>query len=130
GAVIALVSLDLRRVATRQSPALKVLWALLCAVLLAGAAAGIAAALSIPTSADGTPVVEGRIEKFHPMPPTRHDVESFEVNGGRFVYAQGLLTFGFNQDVQAGGPIREGLPVRTHYDPARSHDERARGRST
>ncbi len=28
-------------------------------------------------------VVAGKIENFHPMPPGGHDVESFDVNGGK-----------------------------------------------
>jgi len=77
---------------------------------------------STAASADGTaravdasPVVEGEVENFHPMPSGGHDTERFDVAGVHFEYSHWGMTQGFNQDVTVGGPVRSGLYVRIHY---------------
>jgi hypothetical protein len=49
------------------------------------------------------------------MPSGGHDTERFDVAGVHFEYSHWNVSQGFNQDVTAGGPIREGLYVRIHY---------------
>ncbi len=61
-------------------------------------------------------VVEGPVENFHPMPYGGHDSERFTVKGVRFAYSDYVVSPGFNQTSSHGGPIREGLPVRIHFD--------------
>ena len=61
-------------------------------------------------------VVEGKIEDFHPMPHSGHDVESFTVNGVYFEYSDYMLVYGFNNTASHGGPIkRNGQQVRLSY---------------
>lgn len=64
---------------------------------------------------ESSPVVEGSVESFHPMPSGGHDTERFDVAGVHFEYSHWSVSQGFNQDVTVGGPIREGLYVRIHY---------------
>jgi len=64
---------------------------------------------------EASPVVEGLVEHFHPMPSGGHDTERFDVAGVHFAYSHRLASQGFNQDVTVGGPIREGIYVRIHY---------------
>ena len=66
---------------------------------------------------DHSPVVEGAVEHFHPMPYTGHDLERFDVAGVHFEYSEYDLeeTQGFNHTSSHGGPIHEGLYVRIHY---------------
>jgi hypothetical protein len=64
---------------------------------------------------DASPVVEGVVENFHPMPSGGHDTERFDVSGVHFEYSHWGMTQGFNQDVTVGGPVRNGLYVRIHY---------------
>jgi len=62
-------------------------------------------------------VVEGKVEKFHPMPIGGHDTEHFEINGERFAYSDYSYTGGYNRTASRGGTIREGLSLRiTHVD--------------
>ena len=78
-------------------------------------------AMSSPSAQDtaraieSSPVVEGPVEHFHPMPSGGHDSERFEVAGVHFEYSHWSVSQGFNQDVTVGGPIQEGLYVRIHY---------------
>ena len=60
-------------------------------------------------------IVEGKVTNFRPMPPQRHTMESFQVNGKRFEYSDRSVTPGFNQTVPAGGPVRDGEMVRVSY---------------
>lgn len=61
-------------------------------------------------------VVEGKIEDFHPMPHSGHDVESFTVNGVYFEYSDYMLVYGFNNTASHGGPLkRNGQQVRLSY---------------
>ena len=60
-------------------------------------------------------VVEGTVEDFRPMPPQEHTCESFRVQTPRFCYGNDIISPGFNNDVQHGGPIRAGLRVRIAY---------------
>lgn len=60
-------------------------------------------------------IVEGRVEHFHPMPWTGHDMESIDVNGVQFSYSDYVGTAGFNNTESHGGPIREGMTVRICY---------------
>ena len=61
-------------------------------------------------------IVEGKIENFHPMPHSRHDVESFTVNGVYFEYSDFILVYGFNNTASHGGPLKEnGQQVRLSY---------------
>ena len=60
-------------------------------------------------------IVEGRVEQFHPMPWSGHDMEHFEVKGIEFNYSDFIVSTGFNNAASHGGPIREGLPVRICY---------------
>lgn len=61
-------------------------------------------------------VIEGKIENFHPMPYSGHDVESFTVNGVYFEYSDYILSYGFNQTSSHNGPLREnGQEVRLSY---------------
>ncbi len=64
---------------------------------------------------DASPVVEGVVENFHPMPGGGHDTERFDVAGVHFEYSHWSMTQGFNQDVTVGGPVRKGVFVRIHY---------------
>ncbi len=64
---------------------------------------------------ESSPVVEGVVEHFHPMPPGGHDTERFDVAGVHFEYSHWSVSQGFNQDITVGGPIREGSYVRIHY---------------
>jgi hypothetical protein len=62
-------------------------------------------------------VVEGFVEKFHPMPKGGHDAEHFEVNGVTFGYSDYSNHGGFNNTASHGGPMREGLYARVaHVD--------------
>jgi hypothetical protein len=60
-------------------------------------------------------VVEGPVEKFHPMPASGHDTERFCVQNACFSYSDYAITFGFNNTSSHGGPIRAGLQVRVTY---------------
>jgi len=60
-------------------------------------------------------IVEGFVEKFHPMPKGGHDAEHFEVGGVTFGYSDYANHGGFNNTVSHGGPMREGLYVRIAY---------------
>ncbi|XXT18568.1 hypothetical protein WME94_50905 [Sorangium sp. So ce429] len=60
-------------------------------------------------------VVEGPVERFHPMPDTGHDKERFSVQGVPFAYSDASNTGAFNRSRASGGPIEEGLQVRIHY---------------
>lgn len=61
-------------------------------------------------------VVQGRIQNFHPMPYSGHDVESFSVNGVYFEYSDYMLVYGFNNTVSHGGPLKgNGQQVRLSY---------------
>lgn len=61
-------------------------------------------------------VVEGCIEDFSPkITRSRGELESFSVDGRRFVYSGGQTNTGFQQTVAEGGPMREGLYLRVHY---------------
>lgn len=61
-------------------------------------------------------VVEGKIENFHPMPHSGHDVESFDVNGVHFEYSDYILQYGFNNTASHGGPLTQnGQEVRLSY---------------
>jgi hypothetical protein len=64
---------------------------------------------------DASPVVEGIVENFHPMPSGGHDTERFDVAGVHFEYSHWMTTQGFSQDITVGGPMRSGLHVRIHY---------------
>jgi|SRR6266850_432233 len=64
---------------------------------------------------DESPVVEGTVENFHPMPYTGHDEETFDVKGVHFAYSDYGVTQGFNNTSSHGGPVRAGLYVRIHY---------------
>lgn len=66
--------------------------------------------------------VEGLVEHFHPMPWSGHDTERFDVQGVPFAYSDYVINNGFNHTSSHGGPIREGLPVRITYLPARPHN--------
>ena len=61
--------------------------------------------------------VSGIVEKFNHSIPTerRNDSEEFEVNGVTFSYSESGFYPGFQHVRTAGGPIREGLPVRIRY---------------
>ena len=61
-------------------------------------------------------VVEGKIENFHAMPYSGHDVESFTVNGVYFEYSDYMLVYGFNKTASHGGPLKSnGQQVRLSY---------------
>jgi len=59
--------------------------------------------------------VTGKVEKFTPSSKNRHNVESFFVGDKRFSYSDYILTPGFNNMRENGGPIFEGLFVRVGY---------------
>jgi hypothetical protein len=61
------------------------------------------------------PIVEGVVINFHPMPASGHGMESFEVAGERFTYADYGVTPCFNHTSLHGGPIRQGLPLKIWY---------------
>ncbi len=52
-------------------------------------------------------VVEGYVEKYHAMPITGHDTESFEINGVYFEYTNGEIYNGYNRPACFGGVITE-----------------------
>ena len=60
-------------------------------------------------------VVEGRVENFHPMPYTGHDLERFDVSGVHFEYSDYVITSGFNKTSSHGGPVHSDVYVRIHY---------------
>ena len=60
-------------------------------------------------------VIEGQVEKFHPMPYNGHQDECFSVKDTTFCYSDFGPTAGFNNTASHGGPIRAGLPVRVAY---------------
>jgi hypothetical protein len=60
-------------------------------------------------------VVEGKVEKFVPMPYQGHVRESFVVGGKNFSYSDYILTGCFNNTTSHGGPIHAGLLVRVAY---------------
>jgi hypothetical protein len=72
-------------------------------------------AVEMERAIDASPVVEGVVVNFHPMPAGGHDTERFDVAGVHFEYGHWSTTQGFNQDVTVGGPVRNGLYVRIHY---------------
>jgi hypothetical protein len=61
--------------------------------------------------------VEGKVEKFVPMPWSGHALESFCVKNACFSYSDYLETTGFHNTASHGGPIHEGLNVRISYLP-------------
>jgi hypothetical protein len=61
-------------------------------------------------------IVEGTVERFHPMPRHGHSQESFTVNGVHFSYSDfNISRPGFNHTESHGGPIHSGMHVRIHY---------------
>src|SRR5712664_2342263 len=70
---------------------------------------------AVPALVDRSPVIEGPVEHFHPMPYTGHDLESFDLARVHFEYSDYDLDQGFNNTTSHGGPIREGLYIRVHY---------------
>ena len=61
-------------------------------------------------------IVEGVVEKFHPMPYSGHEQESFIVNGVYFEYSDFLVHYAFNNTASHGGPIyKNGQQVRLSY---------------
>jgi len=112
-----------RRALTGDRPRVRVIGLLVALLVVVMASAIVVAltALSSPSqeetarAIESSPVVEGLIEHFHPMPSGGHDTERFDVAGVHFEYSHWNMSQGFNQDVTAGGPIREGLYVRIHY---------------
>lgn len=50
-------------------------------------------------------VVEGYVEKFHPMPYEGHDTEHFEINGVYFEYSDFVMGNGYHQATSHGGVI-------------------------
>jgi hypothetical protein len=60
-------------------------------------------------------VVTGKVERFHAMPASGHDVESFTVNGVYFSYSNYIVTSGYNNAVSHGGPPLSGRRVRIEY---------------
>jgi len=64
-----------------------------------------------------TPVVEGLVEDFHGTAPDGSGSESFAVRGVPFSYSHYIITGGFRQTADQGGPVRQGLYVRIHYRP-------------
>jgi hypothetical protein len=57
-------------------------------------------------------VVEGPVAHYWQI---AQKSESFDVQGVRFWYSDGVITAGFNQTAVNGGPIHEGLPVKIWY---------------
>jgi hypothetical protein len=61
-------------------------------------------------------IVEGTVERFHPMPHHGRSLESFTVNGVHFSYSDfDVSKPGFNHTESHGGPIHSGMHVRIHY---------------
>lgn len=52
-------------------------------------------------------VVEGYVEKFHPMPYEGHDTEHFEINGVHFEYSDYSITNGYHKSAPHGGVITQ-----------------------
>jgi hypothetical protein len=68
-------------------------------------------------------VVEGKIENFHPMPRSGHEVESFDVNCVHFEYSDYMLQYGFNNTASHGGPLKQnGQEVRLAYITRNGHN--------
>lgn len=59
--------------------------------------------------------VEGKVEKFAPMPYSGHALERFCVKDACFAYSDYVVTTGFSNTASHGGPIRADLPVRVTY---------------
>lgn len=118
-----------RRALSGERPRVGVVGLVLTLLVVVAASACVVTltALSSPSqeetarAIESSPVVEGPVEHFHPMPSSGHDTERFDVAGVHFEYSHWNMSQGFNQDITVGGPIREGLYVRIHYvnmDPA------------
>ena len=60
-------------------------------------------------------MVEGTVENFVPMPWEGHRIESFDVGGHHFSYADANITPGFHNTASHGGPIKGELHVRLTY---------------
>jgi hypothetical protein len=125
---VAIVVILLRGESQRHGPigqrprvGIVVLSMLLLVIVTASATVVTLTALSSPNqeetarAIESSPVVEDVVENFHPMPSGGHDTERFDVAGVHFEYSHWNVSQGFNQDVTAGGPIRQGLYVRVHY---------------
>ena len=88
------------------------IWTTIASIGVRGSFFGARRAMS-----DGSArIVEGVVENFHPMPYAGHDTERFTVGGVRFAYSDYIVGPGFNNTSSHGGPIREGLSVRIHYN--------------
>jgi hypothetical protein len=59
--------------------------------------------------------VEGKVEKFVPMPSSGHALEHFCVKDACFSYSDYVVTTGFNHTSSHGGPVHADLPVRVTY---------------
>ena len=107
----------------RPLPATAVIALLLMLVIVLGGSLAVVASTASDAldrdqterAVEASPVVEGVVENFHPMPQGGHDTDRFDVSGVHFEYGSAGMSQGFNQDVTVGGPIRAGLYVRIHY---------------
>ncbi|MBQ4348295.1 MAG: hypothetical protein IJC79_01595 [Clostridia bacterium] len=61
-------------------------------------------------------VVEGYVEKYHPMPYEGHDTEHFEIDGVYFEYSDYIIMNGYNISASHGGVItRNGQHLKIKY---------------
>lgn len=88
------------------------LFAVVWTIAAAAAVVGNAASAKSALEHGDCQTIAGRVEHFHPMPASGHDMEQFDVAGVSFSYSDYVITAGFNNSASHGGPIREGLPVR------------------
>ena len=60
-------------------------------------------------------VVQGTIDRFHPMAKTGHGNETFSIDGVTFSYSDFSVTPAFNNTSAYGGPLHEGMYVKIYY---------------
>ncbi len=85
------------------------------AVLSIGGYAGQEADLKAAVKAGRFSVVEGCVERFHPMPASGHDTERMQVGGHAFEYSDDIVTPGFHNSASHGGPLDDASKVRVRF---------------
>lgn len=71
-----------------------------------------AGALKAAIKSGQVSVVEGCLQRFHPMPAEGHDTERLDLNGRVFEYSDYIITPGFRNTESHGGPIHSDSKLR------------------